>query len=289
MLTKIKEWIATKRAIRIIHKWVQKDYGNHMLNLSNLGLHTLPPIPQDLCRFFDCSNNNLTTLPELPNCEHMVCNNNKLVSLPEMPKCHFLNCSNNQLSALPNMPFMSSLKCNNNKLTALSDMPSCRFLWCENNKLVTLPKELRNCVEFRCSNNNLMALPSLPYCYRLYCRHNNLLYLPKLPGDHMSEYDLANNNYLHITRNQALVLATHPTPDYNKCALKIQRVYRRHMIKKYREVLQIYLTKDTTGIVIQYIAAPNGALAARGSLRSRDCVAKCSMLYAPAAPLRDML
>jgi Leucine-rich repeat (LRR) protein len=47
----------------------------------------------------------------------------------------FLNCSNNQLTSLPELPFnLKILECNNNQLTSLPELPSTlEYLNCENN------------------------------------------------------------------------------------------------------------------------------------------------------------
>ena len=53
-----------------------------------------------------CSNNQLTSLPELPSSlTKLHCSNNKLTILPELPNSlTFINCSNNQLTILPELP-----------------------------------------------------------------------------------------------------------------------------------------------------------------------------------------
>jgi hypothetical protein len=89
------------KAQKIIQKWQYINNPKEMLNLSNLGLKQLPPIPQE-CQFFDCSYNNLTTLPDLPQCRFLDCRNNKLSYLPELKECHYLNCTYNNLIKLPN-------------------------------------------------------------------------------------------------------------------------------------------------------------------------------------------
>ncbi len=65
--------------------------------------------------------------------------NNQLTSLPKLPNSlQQLLCKNNQLKLLPELP--NSLKiliCYNNKLTSLPELPnSLKYLWCNNNKFI---------------------------------------------------------------------------------------------------------------------------------------------------------
>jgi len=71
------------------------------LDLSNMGLTELP----DLSKFqyiyhFNCSNNKLTSLHNLPpSITYLYCNNNQLTSLPELPETitNFQCCNGPQL------------------------------------------------------------------------------------------------------------------------------------------------------------------------------------------------
>jgi len=73
----------------------------------------------------DCSNNNLSELPDLSKCTnltHLNCSDNNLSELPDLSKCTnltYLYCYNNNLSKLPDLS-----KCTN--LT---------YLYCYNNNL----------------------------------------------------------------------------------------------------------------------------------------------------------
>ena len=59
-------------------KWTDKELLFHIIGL-------------------DCSDQRLTSLPELPQCQKLWCKNNQLTSLPELPQCQYLSCQNNQL------------------------------------------------------------------------------------------------------------------------------------------------------------------------------------------------
>jgi Leucine-rich repeat (LRR) protein len=112
----------------------------------------------------DCSENQLTTLPDLPNCQILTCHNNQLTILPDLPNCEELFCGFNQLTALPDLPKCIRLYCDRNRLHRLPDLPCCKILRCAKNQLTSLPK-LPNCEGLNCSNNNLTYLP---VCYQLY-------------------------------------------------------------------------------------------------------------------------
>jgi Leucine-rich repeat (LRR) protein len=90
------------------------------LNISSKGIKSLP----DLTRFknleeLDCSNNQLTSLPTLPqNLKILYCSGNQLSSLPMLSETlERLFCSNNQLTSLPTLPQnLKELYCYNNPI-----------------------------------------------------------------------------------------------------------------------------------------------------------------------------
>jgi len=83
----------------------------------------------------NCSNRQLTSLPQLPNCQILYCHNNQLTSLPHFPNCKALNCSNNQLTSLPQLPNCILLWCYDNQLTSLPQLPNIRSYGWSNNCL----------------------------------------------------------------------------------------------------------------------------------------------------------
>jgi Leucine-rich repeat (LRR) protein len=86
-----------------------------------------------------CSNNQLTSLPDLPDkLRILYCWNNELISLPDLPDIlEELHCSNNQFTSLPDLPdTLLRLFCYNNQLTFLPDLPdTLEYLDCQNNQL----------------------------------------------------------------------------------------------------------------------------------------------------------
>ena len=87
----------------------------------------------------DCSNNQLSVLPELPRgLKKLYCSDNKLTVLPELPlMLELLDCSANQLSILPKLPLMLEL------------------LDCSDNKLSVLPKLVKGLEKIRVFGNKL--------------------------------------------------------------------------------------------------------------------------------------
>jgi len=84
-----------------------------------------------------CANNELTTLPKLPNSlEDLWCGYNNLTTLPELPNnLMHLDCYYNRLTMLPKLPnSLRTLNCDNNQLTMLPNLPHClRHLNCGTN------------------------------------------------------------------------------------------------------------------------------------------------------------
>ncbi len=132
-----------------------------------------------------CWNNNLTSLPELPNSlTRLYCWNNNLTSLPELPNSlTYLSCYNNNLTSLPELPnSLTDLDCKNNNLTSLPELPnSLTKLYCEDNYLTSLPASLllcRNLIDIDYSDNEIvLTLPQIRFLERInYRTIDNTLY-----------------------------------------------------------------------------------------------------------------
>ena len=110
-------------------------------------------INYDKITIIDCYNNELITLPILPNClVKLNCTNNYLINLPVLHNnLNFLHCTNNYLIHLPILPVcLKDLYCNHNKLTYLPILPNIlKELDCSYNKLINLHK-------LKCSNKNII-------------------------------------------------------------------------------------------------------------------------------------
>lgn len=149
-------------ALQRIAAW--KD---ELLDLSNLGLTELPPLPASLTGLL-CDNNKLTKLPDLPpGLTSLWCSQNELTELPMCPATlTYLNCSNNQLTKLPALSAgIRKLDCSTNKLIELPLFPTrLRILKCSNNKLERLPSFPDTIRTIECYNNLLPVYPIHSEC-----------------------------------------------------------------------------------------------------------------------------
>lgn len=218
-----------EKAQKRIDKWQSLNDPSAILDLSDMKLLELPPIPLN-CQSLDCRGNKLTQLPKLPNCTKLVCYKNKLTSLPELPNCTMLICYYNQLTHLPDLPQCQTITCHHNNLVAIPELPNCKQLQCYFNQLTHLPN-LPKCESLMCNHNKLVTLPRLLKCRVLYCYNNNLITLPILPACYNIGFD--DNKYLHIPTDRAKKYHCDATPNYNRAALKIQKVYVRFIRNKY--------------------------------------------------------
>ena len=107
------------------------------LDISGHGYKTIPLKLSDSLIYINCSQNNLSKLPNLPkNLEKLICSNNKLTELPELPKyLDELDVDNNKIIKLPKLPnTLISLDCSHNKLTELLKLPkNLENLYCFDN------------------------------------------------------------------------------------------------------------------------------------------------------------
>jgi Leucine-rich repeat (LRR) protein len=194
-----------EEALRRVAAWT-----NGPLDLSELELDELPPLPDGLTHLLcvdnnlrilpallpatlielDCSYNNLLTLHTpsgLPaSLEKLICDDNNLVSLPRLPAgLLVLSFSSNEFRTLPRVPAsLTRLNCSYNELTTLPDLPATlRYLSCINNQLTSLPDLPAGLTQLNCSDNKLTSLPVLPATLtELSCRFNKLTSLPDLPA-----------------------------------------------------------------------------------------------------------
>ncbi|OHJ45392.1 E3 ubiquitin--protein ligase [Salmonella enterica subsp. enterica serovar Saintpaul] len=160
--------------------------GNPVLNVGASGLTTLPDrLPPHITTLV-IPDNNLTSLPELPEGlrELEVSGNLQLTSLPSLPQgLQKLWAYNNRLTSLPKLtPGLGDLAVANNQLTSLPEMPPA----------------LR---ELRVSGNNLTSLPALPSgLQKLWAYNNRLTSLPEMsPG--LQELDVSHNQLTRLPQS----------------------------------------------------------------------------------------
>jgi len=135
------------------------------------------------------------------NVEHDYESFNEILNLDNYNKIIGLDCSNNNLTNLPELPeSLTHLYCYNNNLTSLPKLPKSLIkLWCFNNNSTSLPELPKSLTHLFCVNNNLKRLPELPESLRfLHCYNNNLpIQLNKLPQETMKEYIKRCNEYYY--------------------------------------------------------------------------------------------
>ncbi len=156
-----------------------------ILECSNNQLETLPTLPQTLTTL-SCYNNKLKTLHTLPQTlTTLWCSRNKLTTLPTLPQTLInLDCDDNQLEQLPILPqLLTNLHCSKNQLKELPILPlTLTYLDCAKNQLQILPTVPLTLTDLECSNNQLQILPTLPLTLTyLQCGGNQLKTLPTLP------------------------------------------------------------------------------------------------------------
>ena len=175
-------------ALKRITIWKRLGRSELVLNLSNLALSVLPPLPDNL-EILECNQNQLTSLPELPaSLQVLICAQNQLTRLPEsLPaSLQVLICVRNQLTRLPErLPAFLTLSCDGNQLTSLPELPaSLQYLTCSENNLTSLPELPASLQKISCHQNQLTSLPErLPASLQeLSCHTNQLTSLPELPA-----------------------------------------------------------------------------------------------------------
>ncbi|NMG59344.1 hypothetical protein E1H12_12665 [Geitlerinema sp. P-1104] len=198
-----------------------KETGSTTLNLSGLGLTTLPSEVWDLqnLRWLYLNNNQLQEFSpqfgQLQNLEDLELNNNQLQEFPpqfgQLQNLRRLELNNNQLQEFPpqfgQLQNLEDLELNNNQLqelpAELGQLQNLRWLELNNNQLQDLPTELGQLKNLRwlyLNNNQLQDLPTelrqLKNLRRLYLNNNQLQDLPAELGK------LKNLRRLYLNNNQ---------------------------------------------------------------------------------------
>jgi hypothetical protein len=132
-------------------------YYTHEINLSRMGLHSIPSLERfSRLTHLNISNNKLSVLPELPACLlHLNCSENNIAEIFILPKnLVSLNCNSNLLLKIHMVPdTLETLECRNNHLRTLPALKNITQLFCDNNELWHIPKP--NVLEYiSCKNNS---------------------------------------------------------------------------------------------------------------------------------------
>ena len=184
---------------------------NRSLNLSRLGLTSLPEMPDQL-QELDVSGNQLTSLPEnLPaQLQKLKVSRNRLTSLPKnLPdQLQELDVSSNRLTSLPeNLPDqLQKLYVINNQLASLPEnLPaSLQQLHVSKNRLISLPENLpASLQQLHVSNNRLTSLPQRlpPRLTWLDVSGNRLTSLPENLPDQIRVLGVSNNRLPSLPEN----------------------------------------------------------------------------------------
>ena len=175
----------SKKLTRCVNGWLINT--SRELDIGNCGLTKWPDVlvgKESLIVKFNCSNNQITLLPVLPNLSQLNCSYNRLTSLPsssKLPNLSKLRCNNNQLTSLFVYPNLTILDCSFNQLTSLPVCHNLVKLYCYSNQLTSLPG-LPDLTELYCDSNQLTSLPVYLNLIELYCWDNQLTSLPVYPN-----------------------------------------------------------------------------------------------------------
>jgi len=207
-----------------------------MLDLSYMNLKELPlNLPSSLLKL-NCSGNQITHISSiLPiSLQTLDCSNNQIRQLPFF-SCHLrkLDCANNCLESLPSIlpSCLTYLDCSNNKIRQLPEIlpANLGLLDCSNNFINQIPFHIDQLIPnslwwLDCSHNFIKQLPvCLPYISYLYCNNNQMTYLPNIRN---AIVGCSDNKYLHISKKNASDFKLIQTPNYNKKAGVIQRIWK---------------------------------------------------------------
>jgi hypothetical protein len=193
-----------EEALRRMTDWLHQQKLDAPLDLTNLGLQSLPAyLPTGLQRL-DVSHNQFQSLPDtLPDgLQSLYASHNQLQSLPEhLPAAlQVLDASHNQLQSLPeNLPDgLQGLEVSHNQLQSLPQhLPAgLQQLEVSQNQLQSLPEHLpAGLQQLYVNNNQLRSLPEhLPApLVVLAVSHNQLSRLPERLPDDLEVLDVSYN------------------------------------------------------------------------------------------------
>ena len=196
----------TEELINMYSPLIKDGVLEENVDLSNNYLLKIPDIFKGIkvTEYFDCSDNNLTSLENCPSIigKGFNCSHNQLTSLENCPISvgKQFYCSHNDLTSLEGSPreIRTVFNCSSNELTSLVGGPEKvggDFV-VEFNQLTNLegsPSIVGGW--FYCSNNNLTSLEGSPSIVggRFYCSNNNLTSLEGIPITIGGHFDCINN------------------------------------------------------------------------------------------------
>ena len=172
-----------RTASGIIGEWVKRKNPRVPLDLSNLGLKELPPLPDTV--------------------EHLTISNNPIKTLDGLPKSlKYLNCSNTYITYLDNLPdnlkHLCCVSCISLRIIHINvdNITTINAPYCDNlQKIIRLPKSLRNLDISRSLVNYICKFP--PYLRSFKCVDTSLEKIPPLP-DTLTKLDICMCNLKEI-------------------------------------------------------------------------------------------
>ena len=168
------------------------------LNLDGLGLNNIDGIEHFTnLESLSCKNNNLTSIPDLPNqLETLNLRSNNISSINPLPESLLdVDLRNNSLITVPEFPNqIETLKLCFNNFSNIPNLPdSLRVLYFAYNNLVGLPTLPPLTEQVLCYNNQIEYIELIPESIEIFrVQNNNISILPDIPSG-IQTLDVSNN------------------------------------------------------------------------------------------------
>ena len=168
------------------------------LNLDGLGLNNIDGIEYFTnLESLSCKNNNLTSIPELPNqLETLNLRSNNISNINPLPQSVLdVDLRNNSLVTVPAFPNqIETLKLCFNNFSNIPNLPdSLRVLYFAYNNLVGLPTLPPKTEQVLCYNNQIEYIELIPESIEIFrIQNNNISILPDIPSG-IQTLDVSNN------------------------------------------------------------------------------------------------
>ena len=168
------------------------------LNLDGLGLNNIDGIEYFTnLESLSCKNNNLTSIPDLPNqLETLNLRSNNISNINPLPQSVLdVDLRNNSLVTVPEFPNqIETLKLCFNNFSNIPNLPdSLRVLYFAYNNLVGLPTLPPKTEQVLCYNNQIEYIELIPESIEIFrVQNNNISILPDIPSG-IQTLDVSNN------------------------------------------------------------------------------------------------
>ncbi|PDH46504.1 MAG: hypothetical protein CND86_04905 [Bacteroidetes bacterium MED-G21] len=168
------------------------------LNLDGLGLNNIDGIEYFTnLESLSCKNNNLTSIPDLPNqLETLNLRSNNISQISPLPQSVLdVDLRNNSLVTVPEFPNqIQTLKLCFNNFSNIPNLPdSLRVLYFAYNNLVGLPTLPSSTEQVLCYNNQIEYIEFIPESIEIFrVQNNNIIILPDIPSG-IQTLDVSNN------------------------------------------------------------------------------------------------